>query len=383
MCGLAAMIGPGITQQDLKAINDLAYVTGLRGFHSTGVFQVQKDHKGDLQRQSLDKRALTVADFQYFHSLDPKINKDQGVDNQILNSTLVNLMMVHCRHATLGEINDANAHPFETKRYIGMHNGSLTDRKYTSMMGPDRNKTDSERMFKDMDEHGIGYVLANLDTTSAYAVFIFDKEEKKLYVARNSKRTLYFTSNKERGVAYFSSEIEMLRLALNRRSIKYGDIYYFEPGKLYCFDLVSAGFSYDKDSGWRASFTAEDLPARTQQVTPSWNQADYETRRFDNTFRGFNPPFKQEGTKGTSETKKSGKESKDGKVLNFPNRSGTGLIGIRQSREDKFYCDECSDYVFGHDKDICDKMFQDANTLLCADCMNKHITVNLNHTVLN
>lgn len=392
MCGLAAMIGPGVTRDDLKAINDLAYVTGLRGFHSTGVYQVRKNYKNELEDPTLEKRAMPVGDFQTLHSLDKKDYPDLGINPKILNDTLANLFMIHCRYATFGAVNDQNAHPFETERYVGMHNGSLVDFRYTSKHGEHANKTDSERMFMDMDKYGVEQTLANLEKGSAYAVFVFDKQEKKLYVARNNLRTLYFTTNKKRGVSYFSSEIEMLRLALNRRNIEYGDIYYFEPGRIYTFDLVSQGFSFDKDNGWRADFKVADLPASNRQVTPSpkWEQEDYYQRRFDSSFRSrsdLHTEYDKKGKKRTSKEDEQGKEStksSESTVVDFPRRRGTrDLIGIKRDREDKFYCDECSAYVFGHEKETSAKIFADSETLLCADCMDVHINPNINPSVIH
>lgn len=384
MCGLVGMIGPGISSMDIKAIRDLAYVTGLRGTHSTGVYQGKTDGS-NMSNEILTKDTMPVSDFLYFHDLDPKYNEDQGINNKVLNDISCNLMLLHCRHATLGSIIPENAHPFRTEKYIGIHNGSLTDWRYTSK-NVNSDKTDSERMFMDMDHRGIEAVLADLDTASAYAVMIWDIEKQKLFVARNNKRTLYYTNNKRRMVSYFSSEIEMLKLALNRRDIEYGDIWYFEPGKLYEFNPLSGGFSFEKDTGYSAVLKGTKLP-ESKKVTPSrgtvWRSSDYGPsghRRPSGTVFGdgrsrsnvieLHKKTLEEGTEGSSETTPKTKSSPVGtRITRIKDTSSLRNSDSTIKRSSKFYCDECSGWTFGHDKEACDRMFGDDTTLLCGECL--------------
>lgn len=141
-----------------------------------------------------------------------------------------NFICCHVRSATKGAITDENAHPFEFDKLIGMHNGTLRDKKYEHS-----DKTDSELMFQEMNDEGIIPVLEKLDPWSAYASVIFNKEDGKLYFVRNDQRNLYFGIHATRSVMYWASEDWMIREMVNRNTEKlYKDeVFYFSPDLLY------------------------------------------------------------------------------------------------------------------------------------------------------
>lgn len=214
MCGLAGAMGPDITSRDLEFLDELGYVTALRGKDSTGVFQGKSNQY--TKEVTLVKQADEYSYFKWFQE-----NAKEG-NPKILNNIQCNFIAIHCRAATKGDINDANAHPFETERYVGMHNGTLTDRFYHH-----KTKTDSELMFEDMDKNGIERVLRFLDNTSAFAIVMFDKQTGEMIFTRNSLRTLYFAYHKDRAVVYWSSEKEMINLIAARKNFNI-----IEPGYL-------------------------------------------------------------------------------------------------------------------------------------------------------
>lgn len=242
MCGLAGMIGFGIQTADLECFQDLLYMSALRGPHSTGVAaaDLRRSHvaKGTIKKQ------VGPASLFIFEDLNGK--------KPLLKSFMNDVFIGHCRWSTVGVTNEENAHPFDTGRYIGAHNGTLHDK-----WSYHKTKTDSELMFEEMEKRGIDDVLSNLELTSAYAVSILDKTSKKLYLARNFLRTLYVAINQKRGVLYWASEHGFLTAATDRRDIDV-EIFKLEANTLYEIDItdVKAGndipwVTYNVESPWK------------------------------------------------------------------------------------------------------------------------------------
>lgn len=228
MCGLIGMAGPGIQYWDLDILKDMCQVIPLRGTDGTGIVQgrVRPYGKG-IDKLIVEKSQFDMNYFQKYHKFHSEGNRDvlTGVDN--------NFFAIHVRAATVGKISKDNAHPFDTGSYIGMHNGTLKEGRYIS-----DECTDSELLFKDIEERGIKPVLQDLRKDSAYAIVILDKNTGKLHFARNEHRTLYFCYHKTRSVFYWASEGWMLRELLKRKreDIKEDTVWYFQPNAIYTID---------------------------------------------------------------------------------------------------------------------------------------------------
>lgn len=229
MCGLTGILGPGIQWADLDILNDLVHVISLRGMDGTGVVQGKIPYwgNGKIENLIVEKSQYDSIYFKNYHKYHRDGNKD------LLNGVNNNFFAVHARAPTIGAPTKENSHPFDVGNLIGMHNGTLKDKKYQV-----EGKTDSEMMFRDMEENGIEYVLEHLDPRSAYAVVILDKENKVIHFARNSQRSLYFCMHKSRSTMYWASELWMLRSIIGRHNeqIRDDDVYYFSPNTLYTID---------------------------------------------------------------------------------------------------------------------------------------------------
>lgn len=180
-------------------MNDLAYISGLRGMDSTGVYQF-KFYQNKVQNELLVKEANDIGYFQWKHKWTKEGNR------KILNDTACIAVLAHVRAATRGSINLENTHPFEFPNMVAMHNGTLVSKKYQS-----NEKTDSEMLFADMSERGIHAVLSELDEKDAYAIVIADRQTGQLFFSRNKERTLYFAQHASRDVLFWASEEWMLR----------------------------------------------------------------------------------------------------------------------------------------------------------------------------
>lgn len=122
-----------------------------------------------------------------------------------------NVIVGHTRQATVGVVNDSNAHPFEYKDIICVHNGFIKNWKENleqlgiSTVGI---SVDSEAFAKLVGEVGINKAIESLPG-SAIATIIYNKVEKQLYIYRNKERPLY-RGNLDKGT-YISSTEDSLK----------------------------------------------------------------------------------------------------------------------------------------------------------------------------
>lgn len=242
------MAGPGIVHEDLEFLKDLAYTSGLRGLDGTGFLQA-----GAFKRAihyEMEKGSAEISYFMWYHRVDKEGNK------RLLNSTADNVFMGHCRAATKGGISDENAHPFDVGRHIGAHNGTLFDSKYQKV-----GTTDSELMFKDIEERGFETVLKELDKGSAFAISMFDKTTGELIFARNDKRSLCYAYHNKRKVFYWASEGAMLQFIAQRSNYGMG----MDIGKI---------FRFSENTVYRVhplSVNAGSFPEyKARMFTPNW-----------------------------------------------------------------------------------------------------------------
>lgn len=214
MCGLSGVAGRDLYPMDLDFFKDLLYLSAFRGRDSTGVAAIRTK-----------KNAITL----HKHDIEPgEFISAYGSKNGYLSDSRNDIMMGHARWATMGAINEANAHPFETQKYVGAHNGTLVENRFR-----DPDKTDSEMLFLEMDQRGIVETLTGLSRASAWAVSIYDKATKKLWLGRNDKRTLYVGFDDSAGVMFWSSELEMLHFVMRREGRATLSCFSLRPNFLY------------------------------------------------------------------------------------------------------------------------------------------------------
>lgn len=212
MCRNLGMMGPGISQTDLSIIRDLGFISEMGGTDGAGIYQV-RSHK--FTKWTPDDELMYKSWSTWSQVVTNEIDRKEYRD--LLNNTFVDVVIGHVRASTKGGITDDNAHPFVFPNLVGVHNGTLKDQKYIH----DKEKTDSELMFKDISERGVQAVLTELDRDSAFAIVMYNKIDKKVYFARNELRPLCFAFLEDREVMYWASEPGMLKFVLDR----YGQTY--------------------------------------------------------------------------------------------------------------------------------------------------------------
>jgi hypothetical protein len=239
VCGHVGIIGPGICDTDLDVLEQLAQCIVVRGHDGCGILQGNHHSK----YYTVEKSNEEISTFLWYHK------HAKGGDRMLLNTTSDTFFCVHVRAATRGSLTTKNAHPFDFPNLVGMHNGTLKETDYK----PIGDQTDSEMMFADMNDKGVIPVLSALDKDSAYAVVVYDKRTKEIYIGRNQHRPLFCTWNSNRRVFYYASEYGLLEWILNRNGIKRDKIYSFST------DVIHRFSPSDVNSGRKPSWKVYNL----------------------------------------------------------------------------------------------------------------------------
>lgn len=223
MCGLAGIAGDGITVKDIKIFEDLFYFSALRGPHSTGLASGYMGQKRFLYEVNKE-----LGPSSYFMAKD----SNKGNNKSQIRVSADNIYIGHCRWSTVGATTVANAHPFDTEKFLAAHNGTLYDKWSYDASG---DKTDSLLMFEKMEEEGVVTVLEEMAIQSDYAITMIDKTTGKLVMTRNKGRPLYVAISDERDVIYWASEYGFLSSALERNGAK-AEIFTLVPDIVYWID---------------------------------------------------------------------------------------------------------------------------------------------------
>lgn len=237
-------------------MRDAFIANQVRGMHSSGMFQVNNKHE-----ISMFKQAVNGSEF---------INTE-GAKAILTRVPRSPLTVGHVRHATSGEVNDDNAHPFLITRedgseLVGVHNGTLRDWK--NMKGGQKGAVvDSAWAFNMIAEHGDD-AFQYFD--GAFAMVWYDTAEPEhMYMVRNKERPLHFMTSKDRRTIIGASELGMLGWLAQRNNIephteKQSAFRYLEANTVYRFSL--------KDIGAFESWDMMKFDSRNRVYVPPVNQ---------------------------------------------------------------------------------------------------------------
>ncbi len=220
-------MGPGIQKGDLKLLEELSFVSALRGTDATGVAFGNSSHR--------DPKIFKVAgDAYYFNYMTNDVKDYDSVFN--------NYFIGHTRYATIGDRTNRGAHPYLAGHIVGAHNGSINS--YHKLDGF---PTDSAKLFANIATVGLQATLDQLEPSEALALVWYDTKTKRINFFRNELRPLAFAIDHKSRVMYWLSESDMLRTMLKRRGIDHSGIYIFTEGIQFSFDPTRIGGKDIKD----------------------------------------------------------------------------------------------------------------------------------------
>lgn len=257
MCGLITVISKeSLSKVELEALKELFMITSLRGIDSTGIMYADtiEENKYRTMREE-----------------GAYIDLTSGYPDWI-KSIKADIVMGHCRWSTMGASTKENAHPYEFKKFIGMHNGTLRDLEFDPDLfknGPMKwksEKTDSFLFFHKLNtilKNGgtISDVLKDVKWSSAYAMILWDYR-RTVSLFRNKDRPLFIGVSKENGTTFVVSEERYLKFIENKK-LSF-DIHEVETHKLYEIDMRKVG---SEETPWSTS----DLPKPEYPSLNIWN----------------------------------------------------------------------------------------------------------------
>ena len=196
MCGIFGAISKDwLSTPERENVQMLGMMSSLRGIDSAGlatVYTRKNKTKYHLQRAVGNPVNLLTT---------PRV---WGT----VNTTTPFLMMGHARAATVGSINEHNAHPIKEGPIIGCHNGTIW--KWGPEKGHEDTNSDSRVLFRKMAERGLQETLEDAGDLAAYALSWINLNTMTFNLIRNSKRPLFVMWNAGGSTMYWASERGML-----------------------------------------------------------------------------------------------------------------------------------------------------------------------------
>lgn len=181
MCGLIGIINKKwdatLSVPTESVFKQLIYAGGLRGFDSTGVFKVTKDHK-----VTTVKKASPAGWFL-------GIKETQDFINDYWKDSIA--VFAHNRKATMGNKDDETAHPFMEDPITLIHNGTLSswDRSNNTL-------SDSHYICKRLAEENKEFKPLE-SFRGAFALIWHNSLKKQINFCRNSERPLWIIEAKD------------------------------------------------------------------------------------------------------------------------------------------------------------------------------------------
>jgi predicted glutamine amidotransferase len=226
MCGLFGGVGTTLDRRDKENIDLLGVLSKTRGEDSTGIFIVKRNSNKNKQAPAftvrMHKDTLPSSVF-----LDTKMAKALKDDNPFV-------IAGHTRFATHGSIRTANAHPFSSGHYVGMHNGVIGD-----YFDKDGDLTDSAVLFDKINKDGVEKAIIDaVEAGGSMALVFLDKSRGTLNMFRNNTRPLFLGSVKnKKGTYYWASEKWMLDTLENAGMCSFTNIVSLKPDVLNTMKL--------------------------------------------------------------------------------------------------------------------------------------------------
>lgn len=394
MCGHVGMAGD-LAYKDEAFIKRLLILDYFRGTDSTGLAVIDKAKKVSIAKAAVNP--IDLFDMKQFE--------------KALSGYTNTAFIGHNRAATLGGVNNINAHPFQYGDIVGAHNGTLDRASWERLELESGVQTDvdSAAIFACINEIGIHDTIKLMEegrtsTTGAWALVWWDKKDDTINFLRNAHRPLWFGFNKEADIVIWASEWEMMNSA-QLLTDRWGDFlvdddgysfFPFEKDHHYSLkipDLVAGLYENDIEA-----FKGDEIkgrpPAPEGNVvsTPAKSGGAAPWKQNEETIRNLQAPTGGKTNSGASTSEVVSNPSTweeelddDANVLDFIGRSGFPRVETSEQdeanplggyiTEDKFNqmakhgCGWCGDPIHITDKGM--TIYVNDDVILCSGCTQR------------
>jgi len=368
MCGLIGIAG-GLEYRDEATLKRMLLLDYLRGVDSTGLAAVRnKDSEIKVV-----KAAVNPIDLFGYKNFD-----------MVLTGATSKVLIGHNRAATLGKVNNVNAHPFHCGAVVGAHNGTLDRPSWTRLeeaLGFETN-VDSEAIIACIDAIGIEDTVSLMEegrtsTTGAWALTWYDSRDDTMNFLRNPHRPLWRAWSKDTKKIFWASEWPMIRAALDLSSTGY-ETHVDDKGHSYYEFAENVHYSInatDLHDGKcdTTSFTRKEIKGRepAKYVPPA--TMGYQYGQQGGAYNAGTPPFNT-----TPQQKPTGSHSKTGNISSVVTSKVIDLFGkdtdpfagfvdrVTFDEWTKYGCAWCQSPVDYTDTGV--TVYEDFQHVLCSDC---------------
>lgn len=303
MCGHVGVAG-NLGNKEVKMFNDMLIADSVRGMHSTGVASVGLGDNVEVIKE------LGPA---------PYLMELKRYDSVVSQTKMV--LIGHNRHATMGGVTRANAHPFVFPNVVGAHNGTIPHSDKKAIPNHEKFGTDSEAIFAAFNDAHPEDLIKNL--YGAWALVWFDRKERTINFLRNDQRDLCFALSKDNKCLFWASEPYMLRWAAQRNSVELMEdkVWRLSPNRWRSWKIPT---SWNTELPEALESTLEGLKESSTPVSQAWS-GGYHGGVYDTPFNWkAEQSRREEKEKARKEAEEARKASqKDGtNVIPLPDRSG-------------------------------------------------------------
>lgn len=246
MCGLIFAASKWtLSNNDVDIFKKMLIADQFRGEHSTGVFSLYHPYGKD-RYFNVVKEAMSGSVFANDIAFKKAVN---GLKHAVQTGNTVTginsprVLFGHNRYATVGAVNEKNAHPFTHGHITLAHNGTLRNQSLL----PDHKKfeVDSENIAYSISTIGVEETIKKLN--GAFALIWYDDNEQTINFLRNDEREFHLFET-EGGDWFGCSEEKMGEWILTRGKTPKRIKRHFElePGTQYIFD-VSKGLELKEE----------------------------------------------------------------------------------------------------------------------------------------
>lgn len=284
MCGLVFAGSNTMGMRDVEFFEQLLYCDIVRGDHSTGVFAGYHNYLSEPFEVRIRKAAVPADIFIRRPDMWDEVKHDKKPNaNGVKNSYTIKypkFLVGHNRYATMGEIVDANAHPFQHGAVTLVHNGTLDNQSLL----PDhqRFKVDSENIAHAINEEGIEETIKKLN--GKFMLIWHDARDNTLNFLRNKDRPFHFVETTT-GDWFGASEEDMIMWLMGRPKGPTAKRHFeAEVGVQYVFDVSNGQFKFKEERKHELPTFRYVYTGYTGRNTAWYN--DYDDDYDDRYYRG-------------------------------------------------------------------------------------------------